>query len=709
LAIDASRQISKIPCNFSVSKNPFKDGDVTPNDPKSRITRVLAKLLRLPGFVLLLYVMLSLAYFGTTGNYGRMYFGVGADPGSFIWFLNWWPWAIAHGLNPFVSYFVWYPDGYNMTWATSVPGAALLMLPVTCLANAVVSFNILTLLAPALSAWSAFLLARYLTRDTAASLIAGYLFGFSSYELSEMIGHLNLDVTFIVPLLLLLVIQRIRGDLSRPWFVGTLAVALLFQLGLSTEILATTCVFGGISWVIFLAFAGSAERRRLWMVGWEIILGAAIMAILAAPFLFFVFKGLADVPSQIHPSEFFGVDPLNYFIPTNMMRFGGTLCARIVDRFGLLSHGILGAYLGLPLILILILQVRDIRRRPYLKPLLVSLAVLLVLSLGPSLRVAGMSTNLWLPWSLALHCPFIHQALPFRFSMYIFLAAALAVALWLSHPRDGWNRVGRFTLAALACLSLAPNPARFRWTPLPLEPFFERQNVLAVLGHGANVLVLPFDYTGPSLIWQWQSGMAFTQSGGYVGFLPGSAWNSAGSAWNWAVLQNFYQGTGGPNFDNDIAAFCVTHKVSAILMGPGTPAPLAAAVEAVHWQETIDHGVRVVRVPDPQALRFHYVLGDFWPEEGWMGKQIKIVTHGQPMQLRISGRWRPSEVGPVEISVVKGSDVSRYQIAQQDTQEVSLPADSSCTLTASSTFMPAHIFHNEDRRLLSVIVSLIQM
>ena len=89
-----------------------------------------------------------------------------------------------------------------------------------------------------------------------------------------------------------------------------------------------------------------------------------------------------------------------------------------------------------------------------------------------------------------------------------------------------------------------------------------------------------------------------------------------------------------------------------------------------------------------------------------MGNQIKIVTHGEPMQLRISGRYRPPELGPVEIRVVKGSDVSRYQIAQQDTQEVSLPADGSCTLMASSTFMPGRIFHNEDRRLLSVILSL---
>jgi hypothetical protein len=534
-------------------------------------------------------------------------------------------------------------------------------------------------------------------------LVGGYLFGFSAYELGEMLGHLNLDVTFVVPLLVLLVVQRIGGDVSRPRFVAALAVALLVQLGLATEILATACLFGAITWAIFLAFAASAERQRLWAVGWEIILAAGIMAILAAPFLFFVAKDFADVPSQIHPPESLSVDPLNFLIPTELIRLGGTIDTSIVTRFDLFLHGAYDAYLGLPLILILILQCRDIRRRPYLKPLLVSLLVMLTLSLGPSLRVAGVSTKLWLPWSLAIHCPLINQAMPIRFSMYVSLFASLSAALWLSAARRGWDRALRFTLAALACLCLVPNPALFQWTPLPLESFFESQNVIASLGQGANVIILPYSDTGPSLIWQWQSGMAFSQSGGYVGFTPPSEQI-------WPVLDNFFAGTGGPSFDNDISAYCVTHDVSAILVAPGTPAPLADAVDALHWQEATDHGVRVVHVPNPRSLTFHYVLGDFWPERGagWMGNQIKIVTHGEPMQLRISGRYRPPELGPVEIRVVNGSDVSRYQIAPQDTELVSLPADGSCTLTAAATFVPDRFIKNGDQRHLSVQISLQQ-
>lgn len=238
---------------------------------------------------------------------------------------------------------------------------------------------------------------------------------------------------------------------------------------------------------------------------------------------------------------------------------------------------------------------RELRRRPYLKPLLLSLLAIVILSLGPALHVAGVSTRLWLPWGLALHLPLISQALPNRFSMYVALATGLTAALWLSAARSGLERAGRYTLAALACLCLLPDPALVRhWTPLPLEPFFEPQNVAASIEKDANVIILP--YLGPGLLWQWQSGMHFTQSGGYPDFAPRL------ESLNWPVVTNLLIGTAGPHFENDLWEFCVAHRVSAILVGPGAPAALVAAISALHWQETNNHGVRV---PDPDSLHFH--------------------------------------------------------------------------------------------------------
>ena len=482
--------------------------------PRDRHRSMKSAIVRRLAVAGLIYLLLSLLYFGIVGDYGHRYLGYGLDAISFIWFLNWWPWAIAHGLNPFISYYVWYPHGFNMTWATSVPLAALLMWPLTWLYGAVVSYNVLSLLAPALSAWTGFLLARYLTRDTPASFIGGYLFGFSAYELGEMLGHLNLNLIFVVPLLVLLVVRRVRGDLSRLWFVVALALGMFVQLGFSSELLATTCFFGALTWAIFLIFATEEERWRLWTVAREIILAAGIMAVAAAPFLyFFVMQNRADVPPQIHDPAAFSNDPLNYIIPYEILPDRTLFWAAFARLPHYRDNAGYDAYLGLPLFLILILQLRELRRRPYLKPLLLSLLAVGILSLGPRLHIANVATTVWLPWSLALHLPLINQALPNRFSMHLALAAGLTAALWLAAARSGWQRGTRYALAALACLCLIPNPAMVRqWTPLPLEPFFEPQNVTAFIEKDANVIILP--YLGPGLLWQWQSGMRFTQSGG---------------------------------------------------------------------------------------------------------------------------------------------------------------------------------------------------
>src|SRR5436190_1582258 len=117
------------------------------------------------GTALLLYAAASIALFGAPILFQlpRWYVGWGADPASHVWFLAWWPHAIAKGMNPFVTHAIWAPTGYDLAGSTSVPGPSLLLAPVTALAGPVASYNLLALAAPAFSAWGAFFLCRRLT------------------------------------------------------------------------------------------------------------------------------------------------------------------------------------------------------------------------------------------------------------------------------------------------------------------------------------------------------------------------------------------------------------------------------------------------------------------------------------------------------------------------------------------------------------------
>ncbi len=663
--------------------------------PKIRIRRALAV-----GLPLFVYVIIALGFFGEFGSWTQYYLGQGEDPVQFIWFLHWWPFAIAHGLNPFLSRYVWFPHGFDFAWDTSVPFASLLSLPVTILGGPVLSFNLLSVMAPALSAWTAFLLARHLTRDWSAALVGGYLFGFSSYELGQMLGHLNLDLTFLVPLAVLLCVRRVRREMGRWPFVASLTVVLLVELGLSTEILATLCVLGAITWVIVLACAPPADRLGLRQLAIDIVFAGTAMTILASPFLFYLIKGMADVPPEINSVTTYSADPLNYFIPTVVTRLGRTVFAPIADRFtGNASEQ--GAYLGLPLVFLVALYFRDHITRPYVRALLIAMCALAVLSLGPWLHIDGMRTRIPLPWLLAKHLPLIRSALPTRFTMYVALCSAMAVALYLAAPDAGRWRPWRFALAGLAVLCLVPNMRAYAWSLWPEQPFFTPDNVRQALGQRPNVLILPFGSSGPGMGWQLDAGMNFTQSGGYVGFEPYGEWG-------WNILADLNNGTVGSNFSNDLTAFCATHHVNYILIGPGTPVTLAAAIEAHGWSQHMDRGVRVVRVPPRRTLRYSYIKGDYWPSPAsvnWMGRKVRIVTHGEGAVLTLTGTGRPIRA-PVRITLTNQADQTIYRVTQSFTKTIRLPPNAAVTVVASYTFVPERIIHNGDTRHLSVRISL---
>ena len=129
-----------------------------------------------------------------------------------------------------------------MGWTTSVPTAALIALPITWVAGPVAAFNILTLAARPSAAISMYLLARQLTGRNDAALAGGALFGFSGYENGQALGHLNLDLVFLLPLIPLLVVRRWQGLTGRRRFVGLLACVLLAQFGISSELLALAVV-----------------------------------------------------------------------------------------------------------------------------------------------------------------------------------------------------------------------------------------------------------------------------------------------------------------------------------------------------------------------------------------------------------------------------------------------------------------------------------
>src|SRR5438105_9429909 len=150
----------------------------------------MARRARVDGIVLLGYTALSAGYFGWRlfPHPGRYTVGGGPDPAIYLWGFAWWPHAIGSFTNPFVSHALYAPSGVNLAWTPSAPGIALIFSPLTAIVGPVIASNIANLLMPALSAWTAYLLCRYLTRSVVASIVGGYLFGFGTPILRHEFG-----------------------------------------------------------------------------------------------------------------------------------------------------------------------------------------------------------------------------------------------------------------------------------------------------------------------------------------------------------------------------------------------------------------------------------------------------------------------------------------------------------------------------------------
>ena len=84
--------------------------------PQGRPARVSASALGL-------YLLLSFLFYGLRVLLGgeARYIGPGDDPQIFIWAFAWWPHAILHGENPFVTHAIWAPSGVNLTWRRLCP------------------------------------------------------------------------------------------------------------------------------------------------------------------------------------------------------------------------------------------------------------------------------------------------------------------------------------------------------------------------------------------------------------------------------------------------------------------------------------------------------------------------------------------------------------------------------------------------------------
>lgn len=455
---------------------------------------------------------------------------VGVNPASdyqiMAWSLGWWPWAAAHGANPLHTDLLWPPGGFSTLWMTTIPGPALLGLPVTLTAGPLVAYNVLVLLAVPLASAAAYLLCRELTDNTAASIVGGLLFGLSPYMLGHTLSeHLDLTFVFPLPLLALLVVRRLRGRTTGRRFVFGFALLLLLQLGASVELFIDTTLLVAVG--VALGLIGGGLRRPAYLHASGLI--AVAYAVCLPVLVPVAVHGLrtAHGPLRFVPQDY-STDVLNVLVPTATVLAGRLDGARHISEHFVGNVGEQDGYLGIPLVIIVLLALRaEWRRGAWLAAGLLVAAMLL--SLGPTLTTNG-SPVVGMPFTPA-RLPLLRNLLPARMSLFVSLGAAALCALWLARPQHKLIRAGT---AALLVASLLPNfwpPHRlphawgvrdeFGWSTkhVPLG-FVGGSTWKRVIPSGSNLLVIPAGDRTAALYWQVKSDMRFSLAAPATPFAP---------------------------------------------------------------------------------------------------------------------------------------------------------------------------------------------
>ena len=502
-----------------------------------------------PALALLSYVLLALLLFTSAWRSpGTLAIGGGVDTPQFMWFFRWPAFALTHGDNPLVSNYIDFPAGMNLMWNASMPLIGAVLTPVSLLLGPVLSFNLVTTLAVALSAWTAYLAIRRYVRSQLAAGVGGLLYGFSPFMVAHSLGHPHVTVAFIPPLFLIVLDEILRRQ-AHPFWRSGLVLGLLAaaQLVIGEELLATSVIVAALGLVILVGLHPDQVAARVPGALRALGVAAGVFVVLAAVPLAVQFAGPQRVSGLLQEPNVFVSDLLGFIVPTELQAIAPSSLTRISNRFtGDIAEWT--SYVGIPLIVLLAFVVIRLWSQTIVRFAALLGIMIALLSLGPTLHLGGRISHIpsfvlglafpllaaFLParvmlytftagWLALMKLPVLGNILPGRLMLFGYLLVGLLLAIFIDDYLRGATR-RRLVLGTLVVV-VALMPLLPRW-PYPQTsaavPAFFTSGDVRQLPEGSVALVAPFSHgdEANAMLWEAASGMRFRMPEGY-GFIPG--------------------------------------------------------------------------------------------------------------------------------------------------------------------------------------------
>jgi len=354
------------------------------------------------------------------------------DPALFTWFLAWPAHAIAHGENPFYTTALNYPRGINLLSNTSVLAIGVPLAPVTWLFGPVATLNVALTLTPVLSAVSMFWLLRRWVSWAPAAFVGGLIFGFSPFVLTTSLSaHLMTEALAVLPLIVACLDELlIRQRRSAGTMGVVLALLLVVQFFVGTEVFTMVLLFMVIALVLLIAYGMVGHRSELGARAPHAARGLAVAALVALALLAYPLWFALDGPAHLSGLPWPSIPPGaggNALSGLWHLTFLKSSALRALTGYRGPTSPPAG-YLGAGALLVIVVGALAWRRDRRIWCFGALGAIAVVLSLG-------LHRQLWTPWNLLIHVPFVREVIPGRIALVTSLCVAVLVGIVVDHVR----------------------------------------------------------------------------------------------------------------------------------------------------------------------------------------------------------------------------------------------------------------------------------
>lgn len=394
-----------------------------------------------------------------------------ADQGSDFWVHEWTFWWLKQALleqqNPYFTPYLYHPSGVSLTSHNIAWVNFGVWFPLQAAFGPTTAYSLAFLLLFPFNGFAMYLFAFVRLRARAAAFVAGLVFAFWPYVLSQY-GHPNMLTLGWLPLAALYWTRISRGGTVRDAVMLGLFLALL---GVSRWQLLVPAAYV----LMLLAAADLLGQRTRHTAGRSVLLGslgAGVAALLMAPWLIPIAAAQVTRPfadSLLIYEPAFSTDVTSYFVPSANLRHWSWLTHRLPAPLQFSGEEI--TFLGYTALLLSAVSLAVYRRRALLW--LVMALVLMLLAAGPVLTVAGHQVA-------ALPAPyhfveewFVNRLMrkPERFNIFLGLPLGMLAGLGVHAITAQRSRrsvqLATAALTAVFLLEYAVNPYPLARTDVP--------------------------------------------------------------------------------------------------------------------------------------------------------------------------------------------------------------------------------------------------